>query len=99
MQIDDSELFKIALGAVGSIGAMIWGGVNTVLKRIRTLEMSTVSKPEFEMLEREVVRKEDFKEFADRAEKSRNDLRESVVKLFDKVDDLRMIIIEQAKKK
>lgn len=98
MQIDDTELFKIVAGAVGSVGAMIFAGVRTVLGRLRGLEMNTVTKPEFEMLEREVVRKEDFKEFIERSEQSRGELRDAVVKLFDKFDDLKTIIIEQGRK-
>lgn len=98
MQIEDSELFKLLLGAVGSMGAMVFAGVKTVLSRIRKLEMNTVSKPEFEMLEREVVRKEDFQEYVERSEKSRGELRDAVVKLFDRFDDLKTIIIEQGKR-
>lgn len=98
MQIEDSELFKLLLGAVGSMGAMVFAGVKTVLSRIRKLEMNTVSKPEFEMLEREVVRKEDFREYVERSEESRGELRDAVVKLFDRFDDLKTIIIEQGKR-
>lgn len=98
MQIEDSELFKLLLGAVGSMGAMVFAGVKTVFSRIRKLEMNTVSKPEFEMLEREVVRKEDFREYVERSEKSRGELRDAVVKLFDRFDDLKTIIIEQGKR-
>jgi hypothetical protein len=98
VQIEDSELFKLLLGAVGSMGAMVFAGVKTVLSRIRKLEMNTVSKPEFEMLEREVVRKEDFREYVERSEKSRGELRDAVVKLFDRFDDLKTIIIEQGKR-
>lgn len=86
------------LGAVGSMGAMVFAGVKTVLSRIRKLEMNTVSKPEFEMLEREVVRKDDFREYVERSEKSRGELRDAVVKLFDRFDDLKTIIIEQGKR-
>jgi hypothetical protein len=98
VQIEDSELFKLLLGAVGSMGAMVFAGVKTVLSRIRKLEINTVSKPEFEMLEREVVRKEDFREYVERSEKSRGELRDAVVKLFDRFDDLKTIIIEQGKR-
>lgn len=98
MQIDDSELLKLVLGAVGSVGAMIFAGVKTVLVRIRKLEMNTVSKPEFEMLEREVVRKEDFKDYVERSDRSRMELRDSIVKLFDKFDDLKTTIIDLGKR-
>ena len=98
MQIDDTELFKLVAGAVGSVGVMIFTGVKTVLGRLRRLEMNTVSKPEFEMLEREVVRKDDFREYVERSDQSRSELRDSIVKLFDKFDDLKTIIIEQGKR-
>ena len=69
-----------------------------MLGRIRKLEMTTVHKQDFDALDREVVRKEDFREYVRRSEESRGELRDAIVKLFDKFDDLKTIIIDQGKR-
>ena len=99
MQIDDAGLASQILGWLGSavvaVLSAIWAGVKTVLTRLRHVEANSVPRAEFDLLDREAVRKDDFKDYAERSERSRTELRDAVVKLFDKFDELKTIIIER----
>lgn len=97
MQVPDSWIND----AVNTVLAAIVGGVAWAIRntwgRLRRLEDCTVRKKEFNELENKVndsvVHKDQFTAYCDRAESDRRDLRDGIVKLFDKVDEIKTILI------
>ena len=45
-------------------------------------------------LEKHSVQKSDFRHFEERADQSRGELRESIIKLYDRMDELKSLILE-----
>lgn len=94
-----SELISTAGGVVASIAGVAWYATKVTLNRIRKLEECTVRKSEFEELEKNAVTQTMFNSFAQRAEIDRQELRSGIVKLFDKVDELKNLIIDRRESK
>lgn len=100
MQVPDSWLAESFNAVIGTLLAGIaWLGKNT-WGRIRRLEDCAARKQDLEKLRSEIARnhesaiqKEQFFDFAERAETDRKELREGLVSLGDKVDDIKDILI------
>jgi hypothetical protein len=83
-------------GVSAAIAAVVGGvvlSVKRVYGRIRRLEDCTVRKKEFDELEKATVTRAVFEDHAARAETDRKEMREGIVKLFDKVDEIKTILI------
>lgn len=76
------QVMTWAAGGIATIGAWLWA--NT-MGRIKALEDSKVSKA-------------DFDRHVDRAQHDRDELRENQIKLFDKIDELKDLIVERISK-
>ena len=76
------QIMTWAAGGVATIGAWLWA--NT-MGRIKALEDDKVSKS-------------DFNRHVERTEHDRTERREIEIKLFDKLDDLKDLIIERTSK-
>jgi hypothetical protein len=96
MQIDESNILKEVLGYIvaGVATALAWA-IKTTHTRISTLEDCTVRKKDFDQLAQSVVKRETFDDYAERAKVERTELREGIVKLFDKVDEIKTILIQK----
>lgn len=81
-----NAVFAAVVAGIGFLIRNTWG-------RIRKLEDSTVRKHEFSELTKTVVHKEHFNDYVDRAENDRKEMRDGIVKLFDKVDEIKTILI------
>jgi hypothetical protein len=96
MQINEGGMFQEIISAIvaAAVGGVAWAIRNTY-GRIRKLEDCTVRKSEFEELEKSAVKHEVFDERMERAETDRREMREGIVKLFDKIDEIKTILIKQ----
>lgn len=96
MQVNDGGFFQEVISAVIAtiVGGIAWIVRNTY-GRIRKLEDCTVRKSEFEKLEHSVVSKETFDDHSTRVETDRKEMREGIVKLSDKLDEIKTILIKQ----
>lgn len=96
MQIDEGSILKEVFGwiAAGVAAALGWA-IKTTHERISKLENCTVRKKDFEELAHSTVKRETFDEYAERSKQERAELREGIVKLFDKVDEVKSILIRQ----
>lgn len=102
MQVPESWLADAFNAVVAAIaGAIAWAVRNT-WGRIRKLEDCTVRKTELEKVHakidsnhRDALPRAQFEEFAERAETDRRELRESVVRVSDTVDEIKTILIEK----
>lgn len=65
--------------AAGITGLISWLWIYT-MGRIKNLEDS-------------VIKRDEFDKYAERVDKARDEMRDSIVKLFDKMDDLKTTII------
>lgn len=68
---------------IGGIGLLGKSAVSMVIGRIEKVEQKQESS----------VSKDDFREYADRAETSRKEMREAVVGLYKAVDEVKTLII------
>lgn len=93
MQVPDSWFGEAISASIAAIVAGVAFAIRNTWGRIRRLEDCTVRKKEFDELEKSTVSKETFFEYAERAETDRRELRDGVVKLFDKVDEIKTILI------
>jgi hypothetical protein len=94
MNVDDNTIFATAASLVVAGFTALFGGIRTVFKRISNLEKCAVRKSELTELRKEVLPRQEFEASMERAEISRQELRESVVRLFDLVDEVKTLIIK-----
>lgn len=85
MDIPDSsftgQVLAWVAAGIASIGAWLW-----------TNTMGRIAK-----LESDKIGREEFDKYVDRADHDRNERRETEIKLFDKLDQLKDLIIERTK--
>ena len=75
--VTDSRALEWALGILGGLAAVIASGVSWFAKSL---------SHRVSVLENTTVRKDDFKEFAERSDQSRKELREGIIGLHQKVE-------------
>ena len=95
MIIDDISKEAVGLAAAG-IAAVIgaaYKAAKSVGERLRHLEACAVKKADFKRLEESTVSKEEFQDYTHRSEKARDELRDSIVSIFDKLDELKTLMI------
>lgn len=98
MIIDDASIIKEVVAWIGAgvAGVIAWA-VKSTSARLNKLEKCAVKRPEFAELEKSAVRRDEFREYSERAECARDELREGITKLFDKVDELKTLLIQHGK--
>ena len=83
MQIDEGGIFKEIIGWIAAgVAGLVGFAVKSTNTRISRLEHETLSRSE-------------FREYVEKAEQSRSELRDSVVKLFDKIDSIKDVLISR----
>ena len=94
MQIDDNTLYNTVLTALGAAWAWATASWRRLTQRVAEIERAHVTRDEHEKLKDVTLTKVDFREYVTRADESRAELRESIVKLFDRVDEVKDIVLE-----
>ena len=99
MQIDDNTIYNTILGALGAVLTALGAAWQRLTQRVGGLERDHVSREEIDKLKDASVQKDDFKDYIERTDKSREELRDSVIKLFDRVDEVKDLLIELRKER
>jgi hypothetical protein len=96
MQIDDNHLSSIIGWIAGGIASLCAWAIRGTMARLRKLEQCTVQRAELrevrdemEIIKDKMATREELKEHSERSTQERTELRESIMKIFDRLDSIR----------